>query len=29
MEEMQARVVKIIEYAGGITPLWIGAITKA
>mgnify|MGYP006985929645 CR=1 FL=1 len=29
IEEMQARAVEIIVNAGGITPLWIGVITKA
>ena len=28
IEEMQARAVEIIVNAGGITPLWIGVITK-
>ena len=29
IEEMQARAVEIIVNAGGITPVWIGVITKA
>jgi hypothetical protein len=29
IEEMQVRAVEITVNAGGITPLWIGVITKA
>ena len=29
IQEMQARAVEIIMTAGGITPLWVGVITKA